>query len=255
MCAVKCLLVLAPTRHDAILDALSEHGTVMTAQLAERLGVSVDTIRRDLFELEDAGQLRRVHGGAVRPAPGKRHFVDRAREDAGGKAVVGALAARFVGSGQVVAIGGGTTALALAHRLARELEATVVTTSPDVALALRDRPGVDVIVLGGRLDRTSQTLVGPETIAQINTLRPDTLIVGACSIHPELGLSMRERDEAQVMRALAERARRVVVLATGEKLGTAAPYVVAERVDVLVSDAPAAALAPYERAGIEVVRP
>jgi DeoR/GlpR family transcriptional regulator of sugar metabolism len=155
----------------------------------------------------------------------------------------------------VVALGGGTTALELAHRLRPELSATVVTTSPDVALALRDLPGVDVIVLGGRLDRASQTLVGPETIAQIATLRPDALLVGACSIHHELGLTMRERDEAQVMRALAERARRVVVLATGEKLGTAAPYVVCERIDTLVSDAPAERLAPYEQAGIEVVRP
>lgn len=247
--------MLAPTRHDAILGALADRGTVSTADLADQLGVSVDTVRRDLLELENAGVLRRVHGGAVRPAPGKRRFVDRAQEDTGGKAVVGAPAARLVASGQVVAIGGGTTALELAQRLPSELSATVVTTSPDVALALRDLDGVDVIVLGGRLDRTSQTLVGPETIAQINTLRPDALIVGACSIHHELGLTMRERDEAQVMRALAERARKVVVLATGEKLGTAAPYVVSERIDTLVSDAPAAQLAPYEQAGIEVVRP
>src|ERR1700754_3301695 len=122
--------MLAPTRHDAILSALAEHGTVATAELAERLGVSVDTVRRDLLELESANQLRRVHGGAVRPAPGKRRFVDRAKEDAGGKAVVGALAARLVGSGQVVAIGGGTTALELAHWLAPDLSATGGPASP-----------------------------------------------------------------------------------------------------------------------------
>jgi DeoR/GlpR family transcriptional regulator of sugar metabolism len=247
--------MLAPSRHDAILGALADRGTVMTAELADRLGVSVDTVRRDLFELETAGQLRRVHGGAVRPAPGKRRFVDRAHEDTGGKAVVGALGARAVQSGQVVAIGGGTTALELAHWFAPELNATVVTTSPDVAIALRDLPDVDVIVLGGRLDRTSQTVVGAETVAQIQTLRPDVLLVGACSIHPEFGLTMREREEAQVMRALAERSGKVVVLATAEKLGTAAPHVVSERIDTIVSDASAAALAPYEQAGIEVVRP
>jgi DeoR/GlpR family transcriptional regulator of sugar metabolism len=160
-----------------------------------------------------------------------------------------------VESGQVVAIGGGTTALELVHWLAPDLSATVVTTSPDVALALRDLPDVEVIVLGGRLDRTSQTLVGAETVAQIQTLRPDVLVVGACSIHPQFGLTMREREEAQVMRALAERSRKVVVLATAEKLGTAAPHVVSERVDTIVSDASATALVPYEQAGIEVVRP
>ena len=247
--------MLAPTRHDAIVAALAEHGTVATADLAERLGVSVDTVRRDLLELEQAGQLRRVHGGAVRPAPGKRRFVDRAKEDAGPKAVVAGLAARLIARDQVVALGGGTTAVALAHRLPPDLAATVVTSSPDVALALRDLADVDVIVLGGRLDRTSQTLVGPEIIAQVQTLRPDALIAGACSVHPEHGLTMRERDEAAVMRALARQARTVIVLATAEKLGTVAPYVVCERIGTLVSDAPASALAPYERRGIEVVRP
>ena len=247
--------MLAPTRHEAILGTLKHHGTVATAELAERLGVSVDTVRRDLLELETAGQLKRVHGGAVRPAPGPRRFVDRVKEEPGGKAVVGALAARLIQRGQVVAIGGGTTTLELAHCLAPDLVATFVTASPDVALALRDLPDVDVVVLGGTLDRTSQTLVGADTVAQIQTLRPDACIVGACSIHPELGLTMREREEAQVLRALVERSRRVIALATAEKLGTAAPYVVSERVDTLVSDASAAALDGFAQAGIELVRP
>lgn len=247
--------MLAPTRHEAILGTLAEHGTVATAELAERLGVSVDTVRRDLLELESAGRLKRVHGGAVRPAPGPRRFTDRVNQEPGAKAVVGALGAALLERGAVVAIGGGTTTLELAHHIDPELSATIVTASPDVALALRERPEVEVIVLGGTLDRTSQTLVGAETVAQVQTLRPDVCVVGACSIHPDLGLTMREREEAQVMRALVERSRRVVALATAEKLGTAAPYVVSARVDTLVSDAPASALADYARAGIELVCP
>lgn len=237
--------MLAPLRHDAILGSLAEHGTVETAELAERFGVSVDTVRRDLLELESAGRLKRVHGGAVRPAPGPRRFSERVKEPADGKAIIGALAARLIVPGQVVALGGGTTTLELTRHLAPELTATVVTASPDVAIALRDFPNLDVTVLGGTLDRTSQTLVGPETIAQIQTLRPDVTIIGACSVHPELGVTLREREEAQVNRALAERSGRVVVLATRPKLGTAAPYVVAGRFDTLVTDAPAQDLAAY----------
>jgi len=247
--------MLAPTRHDAILDALAGQGMVGTTRLAEQLGVSVDTIRRDLLELEEAGQLRRVHGGAVRVAPGPRRFADRIEQSSGPKAVVGALAARLVKRGQVVAVGGGTTTLELARALAPDQSATVVTASPDVALALRDLPEVEVVVLGGRLDRTSQTLVGADTVAQVQSLRPDACFVGACSIHHQLGLTMREREEAQVMRALVERSGRVIALATAEKLGTAAPYVVSERVDTLVSEAPAEALAEYAAAGVELVRP
>ncbi|RKQ87146.1 DeoR family transcriptional regulator [Solirubrobacter pauli] len=247
--------MLAPSRHEAILGTLAHHGTVATAEVAERLGVSVDTVRRDLLELESSGHLRRVHGGAVRPAPGPRRFTERVDRDAGGKAAVAALAAGLIRRGEVVAVGGGTTTLALARRLAPDSASTIVTASPDVALALRDLPDVDVIVLGGTLDRTSQTLVGADTIAQIQTLRPDMCVIGACSIHPEVGLTMREREEAQVMRALVERSRRVVALATAEKLGTAAPYVVSERVDTLVTDAPASALDAYAQAGVELVRP
>src|SRR4051812_1604750 len=172
----------APSRHDAILRTLAKTGSVVSAELAVRLGVSMDTVRRDLDELEAAGRLQRVHGGAVRPAPGPRRFAERLpRTPDDPRGVIAALAAPLVGAGAVAAIGGGTSALALARALPADLAATVVTTSPDVALALREHAGVDVDLLGGRLDRASSTVVGPETVAQVQALRPDVCLVGACS--------------------------------------------------------------------------
>lgn len=250
----------APTRHDAIRRALATDGCVVSAELAQRLGVSMDTMRRDLAELEAAGHLQRVHGGAVPPAPGPRRFSDRLAANGAGadpRDVIAALAAPLVRPGSVAAIGGGTSALALARALPDDLEATVVTTSPDVALALRDHPGVTVDLLGGRLDRASSTVVGPETVAQVRALRPDVALVGACSADPAVGVTLREREEAHVVRAVLERSARRVLLASADKLGTAAPYVVADvaDLDVLVTDAPRTALDPYTALGLEVVTP
>src|SRR3954447_7387980 len=82
----------APARHEAILRVLAETGSAVSADLAMRLGVSMDTVRRDLAELEAAGHLQRVHGGAVRAAPGPRRFVDRLAGGDEAKGVVAALA-------------------------------------------------------------------------------------------------------------------------------------------------------------------
>src|SRR3954471_24695174 len=119
-----------PDRHAEILAALAVSGRVVSVDLAARLGVSMDTVRRDLAELEALGALRRVHGGAVRPAPAPRRFADRLERDDGAKVIIAELAAALLPPGSVVAVAGGTTALVLAQRLPRDLDATVVTSSP-----------------------------------------------------------------------------------------------------------------------------
>jgi DeoR/GlpR family transcriptional regulator of sugar metabolism len=247
----------APERHATILRWLDGEGRVVSADVAARLGVSMDTVRRDLGELEASGALRRVHGGAVRPAPGPQRFIDRLAHDDPAREVIAALAVELVARGEVAALGGGTTTLLLARKLPRDLQATVVTSSPDVALALRDHPAVDVDLLGGRLHRDSQTVTGADAIAQLQAVRPDVCVVSGCGVDPESGVTLRDREEAQVVRAMLERSRRAVVLASAEKLGSAGPYVVASaaRVDVLVTDAPRADLVAYEALGVAVVTP
>jgi DeoR/GlpR family transcriptional regulator of sugar metabolism len=249
----------APERQARILRALDGDGSVVSAQLAAQLGVSIDTVRRDLAELEVAGALRRVHGGAVRPPPTRARGASptassRTRPRRGSSP---GLAVGLVGAGQVVALGGGTTTLLLARALPRDLEATVVTASPDVALALRDHPGIDVDLLGGRLHRVSQTVTGADTVEQVRALRLDLCVMSTCGLDPEAGVTMREREEALVVRAMLERSARAVVLASADKLGAAGAYVVAQAgdVDALVTDAPRRRLGAYEDLGIVLVTP
>jgi DeoR/GlpR family transcriptional regulator of sugar metabolism len=249
--------LLGEERRDAIRRWLATEGKVRASQLAERLGVSLDTVRRDLQELADAGELRRVHGGALPPAsPGPSSFKARLPDDVDAKGAIAAAAVRLVRPGDVMALTGGTTILEFARRLPDDLEATVVATSPDIAVALADHPRLTVDVVGGRLHPEARTVTGPEAVDALRAVRPDVCVLSACSLHPVAGMTLRHREEAEVVRAMVQGAGRILSLTTATKLGSAGPYPVAElqRIDTLVTDAPDEDVAVYREVGIEVLR-
>jgi DeoR/GlpR family transcriptional regulator of sugar metabolism len=247
---------LGGARREAILAVLRRDGRVHAAELAQRFGVSLDTVRRDLQELADAGALRRVHGGALPAAPGPERFVDRRADDVEAKSAIAAAAVGLIRPGEVVAVSGGTTVLELAQRLPDELTATVITTSPDIAVALADHPGLTVDMVGGRLHPDARTVTGPEAVDALRRVRPDVCVLSACSLDARAGLTLRHREEAEVVRAMVADAGRVLSLTTAAKLGSAGPYPIAglERIDTLVTDAGDDEAAVYRDLGIEVVR-
>jgi DeoR/GlpR family transcriptional regulator of sugar metabolism len=249
--------LLGAERREAIVRRLQTEGKVRAAPLAADLGVSLDTIRRDLAELAAAGALRRVHGGALPPAsPGPLSFKERLPDDAAAKAAIAAAAVSLVRPGDVVALSGGTTILEFARRLPDDLEATVLATSPDIAVALADHPRLTVDVIGGRLHAQARTVTGPEAVDALRAVRPDLCVLSACSLHPVAGMTLRHREEAAVVRAMVDGAARIVSLTTATKLGSAGPYIVAalDRIDTLVTDAHDDELAAYRDVGIDVVR-
>ncbi|MDP9346233.1 MAG: DeoR/GlpR family DNA-binding transcription regulator [Actinomycetota bacterium] len=256
MASVPIRELLGQERRELVLRWLAQEGKVRATELAERLGVSLDTVRRDLGELADAGLLRRVHGGALPPAsPGPGSFLERLPEDVAAKSAVAHAAVGLITSGDVVALSGGTTVLEFARALPDDLDATVLATSPDIAVALAGHPSLTVDVIGGRLHPQARTVVGPEAVDAVRAVRPDVCILSACSLHPVAGMTLRHRDEAAVVRAMTEHAGRIVSLATAAKLNTAGPYPVADaaRIDVLVTDAGPAETAPFRALGIEVL--
>jgi DeoR/GlpR family transcriptional regulator of sugar metabolism len=249
--------LLGEERRELILRWLGAEGKVRASDLSLRLRVSLDTIRRDLQELSDAGLLRRVHGGALPPSPpGPDSFLERLPDDVAAKAAVAKAAVDLVRPGEVIAISGGTTTLEFARRLPDDLDATVIATNPHIAVALADHPHLTVDVVGGRLLGAARTVVGPDAVDALRRVRPDVCVLSACSLHPGVGMTLRDREEAAVVRAMVEGAGRVVSVTTASKLGSAGPYPVAaiERIDTLVSDAPDEELRVYRDLGIEVVR-
>jgi DeoR/GlpR family transcriptional regulator of sugar metabolism len=250
--------MLTAERRSLILERLRTQGRVLAADLTAELDVSADTIRRDLRELADDGRLRRVHGGALPRHGDASSFASRARRAPEAKASIARRAAACVRDGQVVVLDGGTTTLELARALRDDLHAQVITTSPPIALALADHPGLDVTVIGGTLRPNALVTVGAVAVEALQLIRADIVFLGVCGLHPEIGVTTEDLEERHVKAAMLEGAAEVVALADHDKLGTAMPVVVAplSAVTHLVTDAAAEdrALAPYRALGIEVLR-
>jgi DeoR/GlpR family transcriptional regulator of sugar metabolism len=255
--------MLTRQRKEMLLSRLREDGRIVAKSLSEELGVSEDTIRRDLRELAADGLLLRVHGGALPLAPAlpaspaMGDFAQRQHIGRDTKPAIARAAAAMIAPGQIVFIDGGTTAVQLARQLPATLRCTVVTHSPSIAVELVAHPLVEVILIGGRLFKHSIVTMGPDALDAIAQIRTDVYFMGVCSLHPQQGLSTGDYEEAGVKRAIASAAQKTVVLASPEKLDTASPFHIAplQRVGAIVVHAGVddALLAPYRELGIDVV--
>ena len=248
--------MLTRQRKQLLLKILDEEGQIVAKTLSESLGLSEDTIRRDLRELAKEGLLQRVHGGALPASPAEANFAVRETISTDAKPAIARAAAALIEAGQVVFIDGGTTSVQLARALPRDLRATVVTHSPSVAVELVEHPHVEVIIVGGRLFKHSIVACGAQALEAIAGIRCDVFFMGVCSLDPEAGITTGDYDEACMKRAISATAQRTVVLASPEKLGTAAPFAIAPlaTIDGIVvsGKTDAALLAPYREMGIEV---
>jgi DeoR/GlpR family transcriptional regulator of sugar metabolism len=246
--------MLTAERRQAILTRLERDGKVVASELVAELGVSEDTVRRDLRELAAGGHVQRVHGGALPPPPAVASFIDRLGVDPSVRARIADAALPLLDGASVVLLDGGTTTLELARRLPTHRDCTVLTNSPPVAAALSLHPRAEVVLIGGRLLKDSQVTVGSATVDVLRQVRADACVLGICSLHPDIGVTALDHDEAHVKRAMVAAAGDVIALATANKLGTAAPWVVAPLADVthLVTDAEDTG--DYAAAGLSVVR-
>lgn len=219
--------MLTAQRKQLILSRLATQGQIVAGELALELGTSEDTIRRDLRELAQQGKLQRVHGGALPASAAIGDLQVRQQVSSAEKQALARHGASLVQPGQVVMLDGGTTALQLAQQLPADLRATLITHSPNVAVALAAHPHIDIIVLGGRLFRHSMVHVGASVIEAAARFRADLFFMGVTGVHPEAGLSTGDAEEADVKRALHARAAETVVLASSEKLLSASAFVIA----------------------------
>jgi DeoR/GlpR family transcriptional regulator of sugar metabolism len=248
--------MLTAERRQEILTRLGRDGKVVASELVASLGVSEDTVRRDLRELAAGGLVQRVHGGALPPAPATATFAQRMRVSPEAKAGLAEAALPLLEGANVILLDGGTTSLELARRLPADRACTVLTNSPPVAAALAGHPRADVVLIGGRLLKGALVTVGSAAVDAVRQVRADACVLGICSLHPELGVTVNDHDEADVKRAMVESAAEVIALATADKLRTAAPWVVAPLADVthLVTDAGDDVTGEYAAAGVSVVR-
>jgi DeoR family fructose operon transcriptional repressor len=232
-----------------------------TEGLASALEVSTETIRRDLLVLEKDGAIERVHGGAtVRGQPvvvSEPSFDIRSEEGLQRKQRIAAVAAELVPPGSLVMIDVGTTAMLAARALPQSLSATVVTTSLRVAVELSDRPGIDVIVAGGRMRGGDLALSGMATETLLAGVHFDVALLGSGGLHAEAGLTDFYLEEAQSRRTVIDNTAAPYVLCDATKFEKVARYRVAalnELAGVVVDKKPGAELtAALRAAGTELI--
>ena len=232
----------AEERQSAIARVLREAGRVEVAALATLYRVSEDSIRRDLRLLAARGLVQKTHGGAVALHLGAMPMTQRSDVKASTKGAIGRAAAARVQAYQTLFIDSGTTALALAQALGaadapRPL--TIITAALDAALLFCGDAKVTLVLAGGEWSHETRAFFGPLAEAAIRAHRADWAFLGACAVHPRLGLSSSHGGDAQLKRAMLDCALQRVLLADASKFELVQPQVVAglDQVDVVITDA------------------
>ncbi|KAG9605971.1 hypothetical protein KCV01_g5880, partial [Aureobasidium melanogenum] len=224
-------------RHTRIRDLLRASGKVSVERIVTELGVSRETIRRDLVELAERGEIRRVHGGAVladdEPPIDVRHAT-RVRE----KRAIARKVSSLVESGQTVFMDAGSTMTLVAEALSARSGLTIVTNSVDVATRFAARPDNEVRLLGGRFDARIGCTHGSATIAEIARYQAHLAILSPVGIDAAAGASSFELEEAEIARAMCANARSIMIAADHAKIGVRSrvAWCPADRIDVLVTD-------------------
>lgn len=249
--------MLKNERHELILNRVEQFGKVLVNDLKDEINVSEDTIRKDLQELSKANLVKRVHGGAVRIDNSIIAFEQRIRMKSEDKREISKLALPFIEDGQVIFIDSGTTNLSLTDILPTDLNVTVVTNSPTIALNLCDLPNINIQLLPGELNKKSRVIYGSETVESIQRIHFDLCILGISSIDIEKGINVPSLEESILKKHAVLQSSQVMSIVTAEKIGSSSTYLVADALalDILITEksVPSDLINPYIKAGIQVV--
>jgi len=231
--------MLAAARKDLLLARLRRDGRIVAKEIAAELGLSEDSIRRDLRDLDAAGLAVRVYGGALPASPAVVDYAARTSVAPDSKRRVAATAATLIQPGCTAILDGGTTSLAVVAALPLSQPGTIITHSPTIAAALLDH-AVDVFLIGGQLFKHSAVACGAAAVEAATRISADLFLLGVTGIHPAAGLTTGDADEAAMKRTLASRAADTYVLGSDEKIGTASRYGVLalDEVTAIIADVP-----------------
>lgn len=228
--------------------------------LADELSVTVETVRRDLTALERLGVVRRVHGGAL---PVERLTLEptltvRESQRSEQKKRIAERAIAEVPDGGSILLDSGTTTLAVADLLPHDKRFTVVTNSVAIAARLSDRPGIEFMMLGGRVRSRTGAAVGQWTVAALKDMAVDVAFLGTNGFSLERGFTTPDQAESAAKRAMVNSARRVIVVSDATKAGQVHlhRFADASEVAMLVTDTSLDddTAEDFDAAGVEVVR-
>ena len=248
--------MLKEERLQKILSRLQADQRVLLPTLSAELKVSEDTVRRDIRELSDQGLLKMVRGGAVPHSPSPLSFQERMQYAAGDKQLMAGKALPFIKENQVVIFDSGTSTLAVASMLPKDMRLTVVTNSFPIADMLKDHEHVEVLFAGGRLLKKSVITAGFDTIRFFEKVRADICFLGVCSIHLQLGLTGHFYEECEVKKTMVASSAKVIALSTPDKVDTAESFYIcpATSLHAIITNSPEdEKLQAFKAAGIDIL--
>ena len=230
--------MLKAERHKYIMTKLIEDQKVVTTNLALALALSEDTIRRDLNELDNKNLLEKVYGGAIQSA-GKSvdvfNIVITAEEE---KKKIVTKALSLLHDGQVIIMSGGSTNLVFAKLIPSDLKATIYTYSLPIAMQLSQHPNIDLIFIGGKMQKNAMVTIGMDVIQVLSKIKADICFIGASSINVKQGLTEVGYEVSIVKKAMIGSSDRVVSMFASNKLNTKMPHIVCDlnQLDTIVTD-------------------
>lgn len=232
--------MLKEERHRLILEQVHLHNRVLLTDLAEVLDVSVDTIRRDVKELDHQKKLNKVHGGAI-----SHGFLSNASLSQDvylqhEKQIIAKKGVELLKDGQVILMSGGTTNIELVKNFPRKLSLTVFTPSLQVANQLMDFPNVEVIFVGGKLLNEAKFAVGGMVINLLSQIKVDICFLGTGYLDSIQGLTEFDWEVVQVKKAMIASSKKLVLLTVSNKLNSVQRYKTCDlnAVDVLITELP-----------------
>ncbi len=231
--------MLKEERHKYIIERIHKNAQIYVTDLSRELGVSDDTLRRDLVELERKGLLTKVHGGAIAKSDISIQFTERLNTSTRIKQQMADKLVPMFKEGDVILIDGGTSNLEVVRRLPKDMRLTVYTNSLPIASELAvSWPRVEVVLLGGKVFPSSLVTVGISVFQMVQSVFPDWVIVGVSDLHPQKGLTTSDPEEAILKRSMLMQGGKRVVLVTGDKLNTARSFHIASlaEIDFIVTE-------------------
>ena len=246
-------------RHKTILHEVEIHNRLLVGDLAHILKVSTDTVRRDIKELAKEGRLKKVHGGAISNG---FQMISRGRSKQNiyayeSKLAIASKAKGLIEPNSVVLMSGGTTNIELAKQLPPKLNATVFTPSLPIAVELLAHPGLEVILIGGRLSQEAQIAIGGQALNMLFDIKVDICFLGTGYLDHSHGLTEFDWDVVQIKKAMIGASRQVISLNISEKLNSIQRYKICDiqSIDTLITelDPDSEVLKPYKRQHVEIL--
>ncbi len=223
-----------------ILEHLHNLGSATVAELAQSLGVSEETIRRDAKQLESKGQILKLHGALALPhLAGEAPFERRLRENADAKRAIAKRAIQFVENGDSIMIDTGTTTSIFAQELRAKRNLTIVTNSSDIARTLATVNGNTVYMAGGELKGDNGAAFGPTAVAFFSKFRVKHAFISIGALHATDGPMDADLSEAELAHMAISRADHRVILSDSSKFGKTALVKMCEfsEINRLITDA------------------